>query len=464
MLHANPTLPLAQVRDILRTTAQDWGPTGLDVDYGWGRLDGYAAVKRAGSFTGGPLPTVPGHVTFSGRISSAGAKGEHYFNVTDPTQPINVTMIMTGWTGNNDPDFDLYLFNPDGTELGRSNSTARQEQIAKKGTQVGQYKVEVRGYAGTGDYVVDISAGTSGTTDQPPSVSVDQPAEGATIAGTVVVKVKAADDARVTKVELAIDGAAYADITGSFDGTAYAFTWETTQAANGAHTLTARATDSSGQMAQAVRNVAVNNQGPNPGLEQHVIRNGRVTAAAKDATVEFNVSQRGYVDLMLAWQGAADLDLYVYAPDGNYVGRAFTINNPEKFRIDTVRFGTGTYRVRVNLYAGPDTDFALNAYGFKQETFAGTVSTSSRDSVQTRQVAYTGRSRFSVGWAGTSDIDFYVIDPAGRERGRAFTLNNPEQLDLVIDPTGAWSVRINLYAGQGGPYTLTWYVPEAILT
>jgi serine protease AprX len=86
MLDANPNLTLAQVRDILRTTAQDWGPASQDVDYGWGRLDGYAAVKRAGNFSNGTAPTVPAHVTYSGRISTAGAKAEHYFTVTDTAQ------------------------------------------------------------------------------------------------------------------------------------------------------------------------------------------------------------------------------------------------------------------------------------------------------------------------------------------------------------------------------------------
>jgi hypothetical protein len=464
MLDANPNLTLAQVRDILRTTAQDWGPAGQDVDYGWGRLDGYAAVKRAGNFSNGTAPTVPAHVTYSGRISTAGAKAEHYFTVTDTAYPVSVTLIMPGWNSSNDPDFDLYVFNPDGSELGRGASTARQEQVTKRVIQTGQYKVEVRGYAGTGDYVVDISAGTSGSSDLPPTVTVDQPAEGATLSGSTTVKVRAADDVSVSKVELAVDNGAYTDITAGFDGTSYNYTWDTATVANGAHALKARATDSAGQKTDATRNVTVSNQTPNPGQQQHLVLPGRVTAGARDATVQFTVNETGYVDLMLDWQGTADLDFYVYAPDGSYVGRAFTISNPEKFRIDTIRFGTGTYRVRVNLYAGPDSDFFLNAYGFKQETAAGAVSPSARDSTQSRQVEYTGRSRFSVSWPGSSDIDFYVYDPAGKERGRAFTLSNPETLDVVLDTTGTWSVRVNLYAGSGGAYTLTWFVPEAILS
>jgi serine protease AprX len=104
MLSANPNLTVAQVRDLLRTTAVDWGAPGQDVDYGWGRLDGYAAVKRAGSFTGGTAPTVPGHATFSGTLSSGSATQS--FTVTDTAYPVAVTLIMPGWTGSSTPDFD----------------------------------------------------------------------------------------------------------------------------------------------------------------------------------------------------------------------------------------------------------------------------------------------------------------------------------------------------------------------
>lgn len=104
MLDANPGLSVAQVREILRTTAQDWGPAGQDVDYGWGRLDGFAAVKRAGSYAGGTAPAVPGHVTFTGTLNAG--KAEHSFTVSDTAYPVAVTLIMPGWTGSNSPDFE----------------------------------------------------------------------------------------------------------------------------------------------------------------------------------------------------------------------------------------------------------------------------------------------------------------------------------------------------------------------
>jgi len=462
MLDANPNLTVAQVRDILRTTAQDWGPAGQDIDYGWGRLDAHAAVKRAGTYPGGTAPTVPGHVTFSGTLT--GPKVEHSFTVGDTTYPVAITLIMPGWSGSGSPDFDLYVFNPDGSELGRATGSTRQETLTKRIAQTGTYRMEFRAYSGTGEYVVDVSAGLGAAPDLPPTVAIEEPLEGAVVSGSTRVLVRAADDAGLARVELAVDDGAYADITGSFDGTHYTYVWETAGAGRGAHRLTARATDTAGQAANATRNLTVDNEAPEPGLVHELQRNGRVTGGTRDASFTINVHEAGYVDLTLTWFSRADLDFYVYAPDGSQIGRAYTLNNPERFRIDTVRYGAGAYRVRVNLFDGPDSDFILSARGFRQETYQSAVTPGARNMTHQRPMAHTGRGRAAVGWTGSSDIDFYLLDPSGRERGRAYTLANPEALDTPIDVTGVWSIRVNLYSGAGGTYTLRWIVPEAVLS
>lgn len=472
MLAANPALTVTQVKTMLRDTAQEWGATGQDPDYGWGRLDSWAAVKRAGNFPGGTAPTVPMHQTFTGRITTAGGVAEHTVNIADTAYPLAVTLIMPDWSGSNTPDFDLYVLNPDGTELGHSTGTSRQELVAQPVTRTGAYKISVRAYAGSGDYIVDVSAGLGAPpppVDQPPTVAIDQPAEGATVSGTVPVKVRAADDVRVARAEVSVDGGAYSDITASYDGTYYTYQWNTAAVPNGAHTLTARATDSAAHQATATRHVTVSNSAPPPpppppSDQYELIRTGRVTAGARDANVSITVRERGYVDLTLGWAGSADLDFYVYAPDGTLIGRAYTINNPEQFQIDTARYGTGTYRVRVNLYSGADSNFSLSARGFQVETYTGAVSPASRDSVKSRALAYSGRGRAVLSWTGSSDLDFFVYDPSGRERARAYTVSNPEQADIPFDTNGIWTVRVNLYSGAGVTYTLRLYVPEAILS
>lgn len=465
MLDSNPNLTVAGVRQILQQTAQDWGPPGQDIDYGWGRLDGWAAVKRAGNFQGGLPPTLPAHESFNGTLSGVGQTAEHRFTLQNPSFPLVATLLMPNWSSGA-PDFDMTIYNPDGTELARSSGSNRQEVLARNVTQTGQYRVVVRSYAGSGAYALDISGGLATTSDALPTVRFLEPAEGARLSGRVILRVEATDDVQVAKVEVAIGGGAPIEITGNFDGSAYTYAWETGSLAPGTINLTARAFDSAGQTATATRSVSVERapSEPPPNLSQQISRTGRVSSSNRDQEATFTVHEAGLVDLSLRWSTTADLDFYVYAPDGTLVGRAYSLNNPERLRVDTARYGVGTYRVRVNLYAGPQTDWSLTVAGFKRVEQTGSLSAATRNATHAYPIAFTGRGRLSLFWSGSADLDFYVFDPSGRERARGYTINNPEQRDVDLTPTGAWSVRVNLYSGPATAYTLRWDVPEQVLS
>lgn len=461
ILDADPSLTPAQVREILVTTAQDWGPAAQDIDYGYGRLDAYAAVAKAARRSAGSGPAVPAHSYFSGSLTGTGQAVEHPLPITDTAWPLAVTLIMPDWRGSSSPDFDLYVYAPDGSEVGRSTGTTRQETVSRAVSQTGTYRIRVSSYAGSGPYFLDASAGTGGggPVDNPPAVRFAAPAEGAELSGTARVKVEASDDRGVSKVELAIDDGARQDITGSFDGTYYTYDWDTATAADGGHRLTARATDTGGQVATAERQVTVRNQ---TRLYEKAM-SGTVAPAAPDAWFSVDVGAPGFVDLSLNWESTADLDFYVYAPDGSLAGRAYTLRKPETLRVDTERFGTGAYRVRVNLYSGGQSGFTLTARGASRATYSGTVSAARPDVSHVRSIAYAGPARLVLSWPSGADLDFYVYNPAGQEKGRAYTLRNPETLELTLDSPGDWRVRVNLYAGGTTGYTLKWYAPDAIL-
>jgi len=81
-----------------------------------------------------------------------------------------------------------------------------------------------------------------------PTVNVTAPAAGATLGGTVDVTASASDSSGISKVEFYVDGAlADTDTTSPF-----VFTWNTAGAANGTHTLMAKAYD-------AANNVSTDN-------------------------------------------------------------------------------------------------------------------------------------------------------------------------------------------------------------
>src|SRR6185295_18215377 len=78
-----------------------------------------------------------------------------------------------------------------------------------------------------------------------PTVALTAPANGATVNGTVTVTASATDNVGVAGVQFRLDGAPL----GAEDTAApYTVSWNTTTAANGSHTLTAVARDTSANM------------------------------------------------------------------------------------------------------------------------------------------------------------------------------------------------------------------------
>lgn len=88
-----------------------------------------------------------------------------------------------------------------------------------------------------------------------PFVNILAPANGATVRGTVTIRVEAADDREVTRVSVAIDNVALAEAFRE----PYDFPWTTTQAPNGNRSVTATAEDAAGNRRTVGILVTVNN-------------------------------------------------------------------------------------------------------------------------------------------------------------------------------------------------------------
>ena len=90
----------------------------------------------------------------------------------------------------------------------------------------------------------------------PPTASITSPAAGATVSGTIGIQANASDNVGVTRVDFLVDGSLL-----SSDTTApFAASWNTANAANGAHSLTVRAFDAANnQKTSAAVSVTVNN-------------------------------------------------------------------------------------------------------------------------------------------------------------------------------------------------------------
>jgi subtilisin family serine protease len=82
-------------------------------------------------------------------------------------------------------------------------------------------------------------------TNNPPSVTLTNPASETTVAGTVAVTASASDDQAVVQVAFFVDGADIGVGTNGKDG--WAVQWDTTTSQNGPATITATATDTEGE-------------------------------------------------------------------------------------------------------------------------------------------------------------------------------------------------------------------------
>jgi len=111
LLQANPSLTVTELKNAIKSTAVDLGVPGPDNDYGWGRIDCYAAVAAY------MYPNrIAGHVQAWEGTPLAGATvavtdGTMVFNpVTNETGDFTVTVPDGAWTVT--PSHPDYTFSP----------------------------------------------------------------------------------------------------------------------------------------------------------------------------------------------------------------------------------------------------------------------------------------------------------------------------------------------------------------
>jgi regulation of enolase protein 1 (concanavalin A-like superfamily) len=137
------------------------------------------------------------------------------------------------------------------------------------------------------NYWVDVvfNPGSAPTDTTTPTVSITAPAAGSTVSGTVTVTATASDNVGVTGVQFLLDGAPL----GAEDTAApYSASWDTTAAANGTHTLSARARDAANNQGTAANlTLTVDNAGsPTDTIAPTV----SITAPAAGSTVSGTVT------------------------------------------------------------------------------------------------------------------------------------------------------------------------------
>jgi hypothetical protein len=131
--------------------------------------------------------------------------------------------------------------------------------------------------AGWQTRVGSFTLGSCGTVDNPPSVTITNPAGGATVSGTVTVTANASDDNGVTSVTYNVDGGLEQPMslsTGSANNGTWTATWNSASTADGTHTITVTATDTASHPGSDSVGVTVDNVDEPPLVSTHDPVNG----------------------------------------------------------------------------------------------------------------------------------------------------------------------------------------------
>ncbi len=192
------------------------------------------------------------------------------------------------------------------------------------------------------------NAGGGDTT--PPSVTITNPSNGATVSSTVSITATASDNVGVTKVQCQIDSGSWVDDTTS----PYSWTWDTTLESDGTHTITCRAWDAAGNYADDTNTVTVSNGGGGGNeLENGVPVQSSLAAQYDTEMWTIEVGPNGEIMHSVLTCGSADFDLYgrlgAEPTTSTYDWRGYTTSGED---VTYPNPGEGTWYIMVRSYSG----------------------------------------------------------------------------------------------------------------
>ncbi|MGB7531591.1 MAG: S8 family serine peptidase [Halobacteriota archaeon] len=229
---ASESLSNNEVRLRLQQTAEDLGTTGKDNLYGYGLVDAFEAAP------GDLVPVVDIMSPAEGSTVSVTivieADASDDVGVTKVDFYIDDTLLATDIEAPYSCSWDSTSV-ADGSHIIKATATDTIEQTASD------------------TITVDVD-----NVDDPPTVEITSPVDGATVSGTITIEASASDDKGISKVDFFINDTLLATDTEA----PYNASWDTTTVADGPHNITAIATDTAAQTASDTNGVTVDNTPP----------------------------------------------------------------------------------------------------------------------------------------------------------------------------------------------------------
>lgn len=440
MLDKNPALSPISVKGILTTTARDWVNQGADIDSGFGRLDGYEAVRNSNSPpSSGSNIALPHHTFISDSLPGTGAIDNWNINIVDTSYPLAISLIMPDWTSASSPDFDIRLFDQAGNLIASSLGVIRQETIALDISTTGTYRLQVDSYNGSGNYYLDISAGdqplASDTT--PPVVNISSPANGSTVSGLVTISANASDNAGVSKVDFFVDTILIATDTTS----PYSITWDSKTVTNGSHTLSAKAFDQASNSATDTISVMVDND-----IQPPTAPSGLTATAVSSSQIDLNWNQA--TDNV----GVAGYKIY---RDNVLINQVSTTNYSD---IGLAQSTTYSYQVSALDLAGNESlkSNTATATTLTQPLSSLSVNVSSPSSIYQGDIFKVRAEITNTGRSVTTRVQATIILPAGLS-----TSNSLKKSVSYLLPGGTKTVSWGVNADAPGNYIITVQVSDS---
>ena len=186
---------------------------------------------------------------FQGDVANGGTRAQYWYIQVSKPGTVNLNL---GWSGT--PDLDMYLYDPNGTEVAKAFTLANPETVTFEATTTGVYKIKVDAYKEAAEYLL--------TAAHP------------------------------------------------FDSTVF----------------------------------------------NHLESTGNISSTGvkyKDFEIYVGTTNT-CINVEAFWSNAADMDVYLYDPNGNEVAKGYTLNNPECLSYYPVTV-TGSYKVRVDAFEGGDS-------------------------------------------------------------------------------------------------------------
>ncbi|HLO04035.1 MAG TPA: Ig-like domain-containing protein [Symbiobacteriaceae bacterium] len=289
-----------------------------------------------------------------------------------------------------------------------------------------------------------------------PTVSITAPTAGATVSGTTTVSASASDNVGVTKVEFYLDGALQSTDTTS----PYSWSWDTTTAANGSHSLTAKAYDAANNVATSTAvSVTVSNSGSSTANETFT---GHVDGTTTTQDFWIDVTATGTISLNLSWTVTSNLNIYLYNPSGTQVASKSGSTSPLALTYNATT--TGRYKIHITRSSG-GSDYTLTASHPINPNVTGTYSQSGSlaaggFTTYTLTVGAAGTIDLKLSFPAGTDFDLYLLNSSGTTVAAAETSTlNPETISYQVSGPGTYTVEVDAYSGSGS-FTVSGYYPK----